>query len=125
MQLCKKKSSHYYNDRVVPQDLITCTFRRKHFIFSVTETSGDFPSILTQFHSAFKIPFCVTQTCKVACRDSGNLEILLLDLKNVLLLLNLCSLRGRLGEPFMYCYDEVNTLGNVFKQETRLANRSH
>ena len=71
MQLCKKKNPHYYNDRVDAQDLITCTFRRKHFIFSVTETSGDFLTIPKQLHSAFKVPFCVTQICKLPAETQG------------------------------------------------------
>lgn len=65
MQLGKKKNPHYYNDRLVPQDIITYTFRRKHFIFSETATSGDFLTSPKQLRSAFEIPFCAVQICKL------------------------------------------------------------
>lgn len=95
MQLCGKKNLHSNNDRVVSQDLITCTFRRKHFRFFVTATSGDFLTFLTQLHSAFGIPSCVTQICEVACGDLGNLEHFQFHLKNVLLFFNPLTYGGK------------------------------
>lgn len=98
MQLRKeKKNPHYYNDRAAPhptQDLITCMFRRKCFISSITVTSGNSRTVPRKPFSAFTIPFCFIQIRKVACRDGGNLENFQPHLKNGLLFLSTLSLCG-------------------------------
>lgn len=127
-----KRKPHYDNDRVVPQDLITCTFRRKHFRFFVTATCGDFPTVPKQLHSAFRIPFCVLQICEVAGRDLWNLDIFQFNWKNVLLFLipwprvengDEWRVKMNWGEEshLTYCSDVVNTSGNFFKEVMSLA----
>ena len=104
-----EKNPHYNNDRVVSQDLITCTFRRKHFRFFVTSTSGDFLTFPKQLHSRFGIPSYVTQICEVAYGDLGTLQHFQFHLKKCATILQSIDLRRKVvmnGEARLFWYSK-------------------